>query len=685
MTGEEYIALRERRGARVVRNRDGDWHVTCPAHADGRPSLHVSERDDRWLLHCHANCAGEAVLVCDGLTLADTFHEPRRNGAGKLEIVATYPYVDEDGTLLYEVVRLAPKAFRQRRPDGNGDWIWKLDRTRRVLFRLQQVIAAIKDGTTVYLVEGEEDVLALERAGQVATTNPGGAGKWRKDYTDTLRGANVVMVADRDPAGYKHVATVAEQLGSAARSFIAVEGVEGKDARDHLAAGHTVEQFRPIDAASGQATPTAPTIPTAELLDAVDVFTRQFMVLPSQQVADLLALWTLHTWSLEAAFATPYLRIVSAAPESGKTLLMEILAAICRTGWLAVNPSPAVLYRKIERDTPTLMLDEMDNFPLDERTDVLAVLNAGYKRGAKVPRFNPQRNELEEFSCFCAKAYAGLDRKALAPALLSRSITVRLDRKARNEHVERWLGHRVAGPAEQLRAMCSAWAHQCLETLRDAEPVLPDSLGARACEVWWALLAIAEEAGGDWPQRARAAAVELSAGGDVVDGVVREEQLLADIRDAFGNGDAILTKELLAKLNGDDERPWGGYRKGNGLDGRGLARMLRPFGVRPGTIGSGAESAKGYRSDQFADAFARYLCDASQASQASHASPHGKRDATDATDATRREGPRQQVLDVDAAGNGHAHVEQDDVAAYVARQRQREADGAWRPDQEGAS
>jgi putative DNA primase/helicase len=109
-------------------------------------------------------------------------------------------------------------------------------------------------------------------------------------------------------------------------------------------------------------------------------------VLPSQRVADLLALWILHTHTHEMAWATPYLRITSATAESGKTLLMEILAELTRRGWHAINPSVAVLYRKIDRDAPTLLLDEMDNYPLDDRRDALAVLNAGYKRGAKVDR-----------------------------------------------------------------------------------------------------------------------------------------------------------------------------------------------------------------------------------------------------------------------------------------------------------
>ena len=121
-----------------------------------------------------------------------------------------------------------------------------------------------------------------------------------------------------------------------------------------------------------------------EILDDVVDFIRSYVVLPVDHrkdeehedvVAHVLALWALHTHCFAACWATPYLRVTSAAPVSAKSLLLEVLASISRRGWLAVQPEPAVLYRKIDRDTPTLFLDEMDNFALDEKRDALAVLD----------------------------------------------------------------------------------------------------------------------------------------------------------------------------------------------------------------------------------------------------------------------------------------------------------------------
>ncbi len=173
-----------------------------------------------------------------------------------------------------------------------------------------------------------------------------------------------------------------------------------------------------------------PTPGTSELLAEIKAFLGRWVVLPSTEAGDLLALWVLHTHALDAASATPYLRITSAAPGSGKTLLLEVLAAITRNGWHAVNPSVAVLYRKIDKTAPTLLLDEMDNYPLDERRDALAVLNAGYKRGATVDRCR-ENGDLQSFSAYCPKAYAGLDNRSLVDTLLSRSITIRPRREAR--------------------------------------------------------------------------------------------------------------------------------------------------------------------------------------------------------------------------------------------------------------
>jgi 5S rRNA maturation endonuclease (ribonuclease M5) len=226
---------------RVRRLADGSWLVACRAHEDTNPSLHITLSGDRWLLDCKAGCSFEDVLAQARLEASDLFAE---NGSGRREIVAAYDYTDETGRLLFQVVRFEPKDFRQRRPDGAGGWIWNLKDTRRVLYRLPQVREAIATGEPIFVAEGEKDVEALEREGLVATCNPMGASKWRPEYTEALRSAEVAVVADRDDEGHKHAADVARALESVAASVDVLEPTRGKDVAEHLAKGGSVGELR---------------------------------------------------------------------------------------------------------------------------------------------------------------------------------------------------------------------------------------------------------------------------------------------------------------------------------------------------------------------------------------------------------------------------------------------------------
>ncbi len=238
-----------------VRRIGTGWTAPCPAHEDHRPSLSIAVGDDqRILLRCHRGCRTEDVVAALGLTMAD-LQPPRPSASGRSQVVATYEYTDEHGKVLFEVVRLAPKDFRQRRPDGKGGHIWKLEGVPRVLYRLPAVIQAAAQGATIYIAEGEKDVEALEKAGVVATCNPGGAGKWHDDFSAFLAGADVVIVADKDAVGRDHAHGVARSVADFAESVRVVEAKVGKDAADHLAAGKRLDELVPVpdDSAEEQA------------------------------------------------------------------------------------------------------------------------------------------------------------------------------------------------------------------------------------------------------------------------------------------------------------------------------------------------------------------------------------------------------------------------------------------------
>ncbi len=195
---------------------------------------------------------GEAArwLQDNGFAADEVAQAPRRQ-------VAIYDYQAADGTLLFQVVRFAPKDFRQRRPDGNG-WAWNLQGIDPVPFRLPTLIAAVEAGKRIHIVEGEKDVLSLERLGLAATCNAGGADngkgrKWLPAFGRYFGGADVVVLPDNDDPGRTHAAHVARTLADTARSVRIVElpGLPPKgDVSDWLAAGGTVEALdRLADAA----------------------------------------------------------------------------------------------------------------------------------------------------------------------------------------------------------------------------------------------------------------------------------------------------------------------------------------------------------------------------------------------------------------------------------------------------
>jgi hypothetical protein len=256
-------ALRDH-GSRVD-ERGWSWMAQCPAHDDATASLSLGQGNSGAVLWCQAGCDTLAeVLPALKLSARDLFDDPRGSRrALPFRVAAEYRYTDEHGELLYVKERREPKDFRVRRPDGRGGWTWRLSAgTRRVLYRLPEVIKAVREGRTVYVVEGEKDADRLASLGHVATCNFDGAAndsrhpKWRPEYGDVLRGAHVVIIADRDPAGIAHARAVMADLQAKAKSaVIMLPRVAGEhaDVSDHLDAGHALGELERLDAAAAAA------------------------------------------------------------------------------------------------------------------------------------------------------------------------------------------------------------------------------------------------------------------------------------------------------------------------------------------------------------------------------------------------------------------------------------------------
>jgi hypothetical protein len=237
---------------RGVLARGDTYDAYCPAHEDKKRSLTVRIKSDGVLLvNCHAGagCPLEAIMGAMGLTLRDLYPPERRTSRGaRKEIVATYDYRDPDDgdRLLYQVVRWDPKGFSQRCPDGVGGWVWNLQGVKRVLYRLRELRDA-PPAAPIYVAEGEKDAETLRAWGLVATTNPGGAAKWRPEYTAELVGHPVVLCTDNDPEGAAHVEAVATACyhGKVASvQVVRFRELEPKgDVSDWAALGHTKAEF----------------------------------------------------------------------------------------------------------------------------------------------------------------------------------------------------------------------------------------------------------------------------------------------------------------------------------------------------------------------------------------------------------------------------------------------------------
>lgn len=209
----------------------GDFaHCSRPERANG---IRQHEKTDCYPHKLQGECACGAVHGEAPIPIGEA------KGA---RVVATYDYTDEQGRVLFQVVRKEPKAFLQKRPDGQ----WGRGDARLVPYRLPEIIAAVAAGDRVWICEGEKDVEAMRRAGCVATCNAGGAGKWLAEFAQHFDGADVTIVEDRDEPGRNHARQVFASIRKVARSINVVQAAVGKDATDHLAAGKTTDEFVPV-------------------------------------------------------------------------------------------------------------------------------------------------------------------------------------------------------------------------------------------------------------------------------------------------------------------------------------------------------------------------------------------------------------------------------------------------------
>lgn len=345
---------------------------------------------------------------------------------------------------------------------------------------------------------------------------------------------------------------------------------------------------------------------TRKLLDDVcDALTQYvWFVRPAEVIA--VALWVLHTHVIGIVEVTLYLAITSAERRSGKSRLLDVLELLVRMPFRAVALSEAVIFRVIRDAQRTMLLDEVDTIFARRTADfqqLLALLNAGYARGTTVPRVGGRGGQIEEFPTFCAKALAGIGQ--LPDTISDRSIQVRLSRR-RREPVSRFRRKEAQERLRPLRIRLERWAKWAEPRVGELAPSVPTELNDRAADGWETLLAIADLAGGEWPERAREAAIQLQ-----VHDAMEEStgvRLLRDCREAFGRRTRLSSERLVRRLAAMEGSPWCDWRNsGVPISAAAVARILRSYGIHPKVMRIGEHVVRGYFRNAFEDPWSRYL------------------------------------------------------------------------------
>ncbi|MFZ4284328.1 DUF3631 domain-containing protein [Streptomyces rhizosphaericola] len=380
------------------------------------------------------------------------------------------------------------------------------------------------------------------------------------------------------------------------------------------------------------ATPTTVPIDGAALLDEVEAFHRRFNIFPREGAYVAVALWDAHAHLLDAFDSTPRIAFLSPEPGSGKSRALEVLETLVPNKMAAVDASPSALFRSvagIEGERPTIVYDEIDTVfgpKAGENEQLRGFLNAGHRRGRLMYRCvgDGANQTVQGFPSYCAVAMAGLG--SLPDTILTRSVIIRMRRRAPNEKVEPYrLGtHEAQG--HNIRDRLAAWADQVRDQVKGAWPQMPEGITDRPADVWEPLLAVADAAGGNWPARARAACVELVKASQSDDKASLGIRLLTDLRDHVLIGvDKLPTIAVLDRLNALEDAPWADT-DGKPLDSRRLSKMLKEYRtandepIVSRNIRTAGGILKGYYAEDLHDAWNRY-CAAPPQNSATSATP----------------------------------------------------------------
>ncbi|MGQ4431015.1 DUF3631 domain-containing protein [Streptomyces sp. SAS_260] len=355
----------------------------------------------------------------------------------------------------------------------------------------------------------------------------------------------------------------------------------------------------------------------ATLLDEVEAFHRRFNVFPTEAAYVAVTLWDAHAHLLDCFDSTPRLAFLSPEPGSGKSRALEVVETLVPAPMTAVNASAAALFRSVSNPNgrPTILFDEIDTVfgpKAGDNEELRGFLNAGHRRTGVTYRCigDGGNQTVQAFPSYCAVAVAGLGQ--LPDTIMTRSVIIRMRRRARNEKVEAFRARLHEAEGHKLRDRLAQWAEHARGFVMGAWPDMPEGVTDRPADVWEPLLAIADAAGGDWPDRAREACVTLVTASQSNDKGSLGVRLLTDLRDHVMVGiDRLPTIAILDRLNALDDAPWADLQ-GKPLDNRRLSKMLSEYmtgdnePIASRNIKTAGSVLKGYYTADLWDAWARY-------------------------------------------------------------------------------
>jgi hypothetical protein len=410
------------------------------------------------------------------------------------------------------------------------------------------------------------------------------------------------------------------------RAFFERENAPRKKKAKHVPPEAPIDETVPLNESFG------------DLLTATHEFTGRFIAYPSDAARIAHVLWIAHTHLMDAWESTPRLAFLSPEPASGKTRALEVSELLVPNPVEAINVTPAYLFRKVGDDDakPTILFDEIDTVfgpKAKENEEIRGLLNAGHRRGAVAGRcvMHGKTVTTEDIPAYCAVALAGLGW--LPDTILTRSVIIRMRRRAPHEKVTPFRRRVHAPIGLALRQQLAAWGKTLVTDMTAARPEMPPGIEDRDADIWEPLLAIADAAGEPWAEQARAAAIVLVAVSRDADHSLGI-RLLADLRLVFGKADSMFSKDILFALGALEEAPWGDL-KGKPLDERGLSRRLGQYGIKPKKVRQSNVSKQGYTRSDLHDAWIRYL----------PARPQADKSGTSGTDGTTQQNQGENVPD----------------------------------------